>query len=121
MMQPAESFRNEDGTRSPRTRSVVRRSLPKPQVRPVFLVVADVIGQKPLQVLFIERDHVVQQIAPTTLDPALGYTVLPRTRERGSQGSDRQGSHSSRNLCSIFAIAVKNKKPRRRVKWKSFP
>jgi phenylalanyl-tRNA synthetase alpha subunit len=26
-------------------------------------------------VLFIERDHVVQQIAPATLDPALGYAV----------------------------------------------
>lgn len=40
MVQPAESFRNEDGTRS-RGTSVVRRPLSKPQVRPVFLVVAD--------------------------------------------------------------------------------
>jgi len=72
-------------------------------------------------VLFIERDQVVQQIAPTTLDPALGYAVLPRTLERGSQGSDRQGSNGSRNLHSIFAIAVKNKKPQRRVKRKRFP
>jgi len=39
--------RNEDGTRSRRTRSVVRRSLSKPQVRPVLVVVADVITQEP--------------------------------------------------------------------------
>ena len=107
MVQPAESFRNKDGTRSRHTSSVVRRSLSKPQVRPVFVVVADVIRQEPLQVLFIERDHVVQQIAPATLDPALGYAVLPRTLERGSKRSDRQGSNGSRNLCSIFAIAVR--------------
>jgi len=90
MVQPAESFSNKDGTRSRRRRSVVWRSLPKPQVRPVFVVVADVFGQEPLQMLFIERDHVVQQIAPATLDPALRYAVLPRTRERGLNWSDRQ-------------------------------
>src|SRR5215472_872729 len=121
MVQLAESFRNKDGTRSRRSRSVVRRSLSKPQVCRIFVVVADVIRQQPLQVLFIERDHVVQQITPATLDPALGYAVLPRTLERGSQGSDRQGSNRSRNLCSIFGIAVKDKKPRRTVKRKRFP
>jgi hypothetical protein len=41
MVQPAESFRNKDGTRSRHTSSVVRRSLSKPQVRPVFVVRVD--------------------------------------------------------------------------------
>jgi hypothetical protein len=53
-------------------------------MRPVFVVVADVIIE------IIERDHVVQQIAPATLDPAVRRAVLPRTLERGSNGSDRQ-------------------------------
>ena len=34
---------------------------------------------------------------------------------------DRQGSNGSRNLCSIFATAVKDKKPRRRFKRKRLP
>jgi len=82
MVQPAESFRNKDGTRSRRTRSVVRRSLFKPQVRPVCVVVADVIGQEPLQTVFIERDHVVQQIAPATRSSARLRRSAKDTRTR---------------------------------------
>jgi hypothetical protein len=95
--------------------------LGKAKVRAIFVMVADVLREQPFKMVFIKSDDVVQQVAAATFDPALGYAVLPRTLERGSQGSDGQGSHGSRNLCSVFAIAVKDKKPRRRVKWKRFP
>jgi hypothetical protein len=38
--------------------------------------------EQPLQMLLINRDDVVEQIAPATLDPALGDAVLPRTLVR---------------------------------------
>ena len=49
------------------------------EVRPIFMVVANILGHQPLEVLLIQDDHVVQQVASTTSNPALSNTVLPRT------------------------------------------
>ena len=48
------------------------------QVGAVFMIVADVIGKEPFQVMRVQGNDVIQQIAPTALDPAFGNPVLPR-------------------------------------------
>ena len=48
------------------------------------MVVADILGKQPLQVVLVEGDDLVQQIAPTTLNPPLRNSVLPRAPERGA-------------------------------------
>jgi len=47
----------------------------------VFVIVVDILREEPLQVTLIEGDDVVQQVAPTTLNPPLRDPVLPRTPE----------------------------------------
>ena len=76
----------------------------------VVVVVADVIGKKPLQVLLVDRNHMVEQVPATTLDPALCTPVLLWALVRGLYGSNLHGSHGSRNFQSVFCVSVKYQK-----------
>ena len=48
-------------------------------MRPVLVVMADVLVHKSLQMPLIEDDHMVKQIAVAVANPTLGDDVLPRT------------------------------------------
>jgi hypothetical protein len=52
MMQPTESLVRHDTTGGDATSSVVRRSLPEPKVRAVFVVLADVFREQSFQMAF---------------------------------------------------------------------
>ena len=54
------------------------RALGETKVRPIVVVVGDEFGKQPLQLAFVEHDHVVEQIAPHGFNPSLGDPVLPR-------------------------------------------
>ena len=45
----------------------------------ILVVVADVRSKQPLQMRFIDGNHMIEQFAATAADPALGNTILPRT------------------------------------------
>ena len=76
--------------------SAVRCSLLESEVRAVVMIVADIVGMKPFQVSFIERDNMIQQITAAILDPTLRDAVLPRTFEVGSHRPHLQGSDKRR-------------------------
>ncbi len=88
VMQPAEARMGANTTGTRTSSSANRRFLAEPEVSPVFVIIAHVLSQEPLQMLFVDGNHMIQQIAPTTLDPAFLHAVLPETCERGSRGSD---------------------------------
>jgi hypothetical protein len=46
----------------------------------VFVIVADIIRKQPLQMSLVESDHMIEQVTPATLDPALGDAVPERSR-----------------------------------------
>ena len=52
------------------------------EVCPVIVVVMDVFAHQSPQMLFVEYDHMVKQIAAATPNPAFGNAVLPRTPKR---------------------------------------
>lgn len=58
-------------------RSSIRSVLFQGTVNAVFVVIADVIPDDSAQVLFIQRDHVIEDLAATTSDPSFGGSVLP--------------------------------------------
>ena len=51
---------------------------------PVLVVVAHVIGHKPLEMRFIQNDHMVQQVSAATSHPALSDAILPWASKRGT-------------------------------------
>ena len=70
-----------------------RRFFRQREMRPVLVVVTDVLVHQAFQMPFIENDHMVKQIAAAVTNSALGYTVLPRTSEAGSFGLDAECLH----------------------------
>lgn len=60
----------------------------------------------------MEGDDLVQQIAPTTLDPSFRHAVLPGTSDRGPNGTDGRRAHCNGNLQTILAVPVQEKKSR---------
>ena len=80
MMQAAQAWAGDDRrlrTRPLLDRPAQRRVFGERVVDAVALKVVDVFSQQPSQVLFVEWDHMVEQLSPTASHPPFGDAVLP--------------------------------------------
>jgi hypothetical protein len=77
-------------------------------MRSVLVVIADIIGEQPLEMLLVESDHMIEQIASATLYPALGDAVLPRTLVGLLIRIDLHGSYSNWDFQAIFRVTIKD-------------
>ena len=75
MVQPAKPWVRDDPTGSRGGSSASRCLLRKAEMRAVFMVVADGFGEQPFQMLFIERDNMIQQVTTAASNPALGDPI----------------------------------------------
>ena len=82
-------------------------------MRAVLMVVVNILREQSLEMAFIHRDNVVQQVSSATFDPTLRHTVLPGTLEGRADRAYLQGSNGRRNLQPVFRIPVENQKPGR--------
>jgi hypothetical protein len=72
MMQPAESLLRKDPTPSYGTNPAARCSLFKSEMRAALMMVMKIIlGEQSLQMAFIQRNNVVQQVSSTASHPLL--------------------------------------------------
>jgi hypothetical protein len=90
-------------------------------MRSIFVIIADAIGEQPLQMLFVERDHMVEQIASAALDPSLRNAVLPRALVRCPHRIDLHRSYGNWDLRAVFGVPVENEEAGSRVEWESLP
>ena len=60
MMQPANSLVRKDATASHGMSSTIRCSLPKSEMRSVFVVIADVFGEQPFEMPFVHCNEMIQ-------------------------------------------------------------
>ena len=81
MVQPAESFLRKDPTRSCGTNPAVRCPLLKSEVRAVLMMVTNILAEQSLQMAFIQRNSVVQQVSSAASHPPLRDAILPWTPE----------------------------------------
>jgi hypothetical protein len=54
-------------------------------MRPVFVVIADVLFQQPSQMPVIANNHVIQQVAPHTTNPGSATPFCQGTAERSAK------------------------------------
>jgi hypothetical protein len=73
----------------------------------VLLVVANILRELAFQVVFVNRDDVIQEIPPATPYPVLCDSILPRTFERSSDRMHPQGSNRCGDFQSILGIRSK--------------
>lgn len=57
---------------------VRRRLFPQAVMGPVLMIVREEFSAESSQILFVERDHMIQQLSTTATHPALSDSVLPR-------------------------------------------
>ena len=82
MVQPAESREGLNPVspcRGDRGRTPFRGVLRQSQMRSVLMAVANLFGHQPLEVVFVQHYHVIEQISTAGSYPAPGDAVLPRT------------------------------------------
>jgi hypothetical protein len=80
MVQTAKPWhRNHPATwaRSSNGLTSCRGLLFQPEVRPVVVVVADVLDHQALEMPLVEHDEVIEQVPAAVADEALGDAVLP--------------------------------------------
>jgi hypothetical protein len=81
----------------------------------VFLIVADVIGKQPLQMLLVDCDYVIKQVPATALYPAFSNSILPRALVGGLNSADLHRPDGDWNFQAILGITVKDKPARSRM------
>jgi hypothetical protein len=69
----------------------MRRFLAQRKMSSVLMVVPDILDHQPPQMPLIQYDYMVEQVAATVADPALGNAVLPWTLKAGPLWLDAQG------------------------------
>src|ERR1035441_8925685 len=89
MMQATQSWRRGNSCSrfgSAYSHTTVRCSLIQRQMRPVFVVIADIFVHQAPDVTHVDDDHVVEEISAAVANPTLCDAVLPRAPEAGSLG-----------------------------------
>ena len=76
MMQPSEAVTRNDVTSSHRANSAPRCFLPESKMHTVFVLVANVFREQTLEMAFVHRDDVVQQITAAALEAPFRNSVL---------------------------------------------
>ena len=67
-------------------------------MRSVVVVVTNILAHQPLQMTFIQRDHMVEQISAAVADPMFRNAILPGTSEARPFGFDAEALHDSGHL-----------------------
>jgi len=90
-------------------------------VRPVVVVVADVLSHEALEMPFVEYDDVIEQVPAATADKAFCDSVLPRTSEAGPLRFDAEALDGADSLFVEIRSTVEDQITRSRVIGKRLP
>ena len=91
------------------------RFLRQRKMSSILVIIPDVLVHQAFQMPFVENDHMIDQIATTIPDPALGDTVLPRAPETGSLWLDAKALHRVDHFFIKLRAAIEDQIARRRV------
>ena len=81
-------------------------------------MVTNILGKQSLQMAFIQRNNVVQQVLSAAFDPTLRDAILPGRSEGSSLGNHPRGFHRCDHLEPELLIAIKDQVFVRRFKGK---
>ena len=97
-----------------------RSLLAQAQMRPVLMVIADILVHHPLQMTFVEDDDVIEQVSAAAANPALRDAALLRAFERRANWFCSKDSYCIHKAAIEDGIPVEDQILRRRVVWKGF-
>ncbi len=88
--------------------TVCRRFLLQSDVSSVLMVVSQVIAPEASQVLFIQRNDMIQHLAAATADPSLGHSVLPRTAYACANGLETAALEKPEYIAAELRVTVEH-------------
>jgi hypothetical protein len=74
----------------------------------IFVVIVEVLSNKPPQMEFAQHDHVVQQLSARAANPVLRHAVLPGTAIGRSNQLAAEAFQHPRYVSAEFAITIKD-------------
>ena len=95
--------------------STLRRILVQRQVRACRVIVAQVGGDDPSQMLLAEHDHVIKALTPDGTDQTLRVRILPRRPPGDQHLINTHPVHPSLEVITIDAVAITEAVTGRRV------
>lgn len=78
------------------------------EVRPVVMIVSDVLLHESFQMALVEHDDMVEEIAAASANPAFGHAVLPGTANGSANRDDAQTLYGLQNLTMESVLAIKD-------------
>jgi hypothetical protein len=78
------------GTRDSGGLAPCRGLLLQPEMGSIVVVVTDVLGHEALEMPFVERDDMIEQVSSAVANEALRNSILPRAAEAGPLGRDAE-------------------------------
>jgi hypothetical protein len=89
-------------------------------MRPIIVIIADVLTHQPLQMMFIQDDDVIQQVSPTAAHPAFGDAIPPRASEAGPLGLDTEALHRADDFFVEVGGAIKDQEMQDEIVGRSY-
>src|SRR5580700_11130069 len=75
-------------------------------MRPIVVVVADVLSHQSFQMPLVQNDPVIQQVSAAASHPAFRNAVLPRATESSADGLASHLSHERQHVSAELGVAV---------------
>ena len=119
MMQTAEPWHRYNFAMSTglvRGFAIAGSSLRKREMGPVPVVVANVINHQAFQMLLVQNNHMIEQVAAAVADPALGNAVLPWAQKTGPLWLDAETLYRLNHFFVELSTAIKDQVSGYRVK-----
>ena len=79
VVQASKPRSNDNSPARQRPTPASGRVFAQSEVSSIVVIVGDVIGKEAPEMLLVQNNNVVQQLAATTANPALRYSILPGT------------------------------------------
>ncbi len=92
-----------------------RRFLRQREMRPVLVIIADVLVHQTFQMPLVQDRHMIEQITAAVVDPTFGNAILPRTSKAGSLGLDAEALHCVDDFFIEVCTAIEDQIARSRV------
>ena len=77
-------------------------------VNPVLLVIADVVADEAAKVLFIQRDHMIENVSAAAPDPTFCGSVLPGRLNARPLWFKSGGLQEGNNICVEDRVAIQD-------------
>jgi hypothetical protein len=85
------------------------------------VIVTEVVREQSLRMPLIERDDVIEQVAPTGLNPSLCHSILPGAFKRSAYRANTERADGERDLEAEVQIIIEDYEFGPCPEWKRFP